>query len=135
MTLRAGMSNEDAMQPMWGQRFGPVQMDLRPTSNHEKPLWGRASALRLAFGPARNFTSADYTGDLVASVRPPRSFTQARGWFFNAAAELPLGARRQVNPGSLADPVADDPANRFFNAAKTGYRSHSDFWFLTPSTS
>ncbi len=53
---------------------------------------GRPSGLRPGFRPARNFTSAGIAGDLVAGVHPPLSFTQAREWFFEGAAELPLGA-------------------------------------------
>jgi hypothetical protein len=75
MALRAAKANEYAAQPMWGKRFGAVGMGLRPTSNHEKPLWGRTSALRPVFWLARNLTSAGKNGDLVAGVRPPRSFT------------------------------------------------------------
>jgi hypothetical protein len=53
-----------ASPPEWGQGFGPVQMDLRSTSNHEN------------------------APDTVSFV-----FNHLRR-AFNGAAELPLGAER-----------------------------------------
>jgi hypothetical protein len=94
-------------KPFVGQAFGPVGMTLRATSNHEKPLWGSPSGLPPAFRPARNFTSAGSTGDLVAGVRPPRGFAQARGRFFDGAAGLLPGAEPYVS-GSAGDLVAGD---------------------------
>jgi hypothetical protein len=74
-------------------------MDLRSTSNHEKPSdppavspWGRPSGLRPGF-------------------RPARSFPVTSGRFFNGAAVLPLGAERHVTAGSAGDLVAGDSAN------------------------
>jgi hypothetical protein len=88
------------MQPVWGQRFGAVVMDL---SVHEQPRktvrcarissWGRPSGLRPGF-------------------RPARSFPVTSGRFFNGAAELPLGAELYVNPRSIGDLIAGFHTNR-----------------------
>jgi hypothetical protein len=82
---RAAKAMKTLRSTSWGQGFGSVQMDLRSTSNHEKPSdlpavssWGRPSGLRPGF-------------------RPARSFPVTSGRFFNGAAELPLGAELYVS--------------------------------------
>jgi hypothetical protein len=62
----------------WGQRFGAVQMGLRPTSNHEN------------------------APDTVSFV-----FNYLRR-AFNGSAELTLGAELDVRPVALANLVAGD---------------------------
>jgi hypothetical protein len=106
-------ANEDAVE----------QVDLRSTSNHEKPSdapaissWGRPSGLRPGFRPARSFTSAGSTGDLVAGLRPPRSFMQARGGF-SMVRRASARPEPYVRSGSTCDLVAGDPPNRVFDRA------------------
>jgi hypothetical protein len=83
------------MQPLWGQRFGAVQMDLWSTSKYEKPFdppaissWGSPSGLPPGF-------------------RPARSFPVTSGRFFNGAAELLLCADLYVLPvaPAISSPV------------------------------
>ncbi len=78
-----------------GQAFGPVQMDLRSTSNHENPRGAGPQACRRA--PARRGVS----GHL--------------GWFFNGAAVLPHGAEL-YQPGGTGDLVAGDFRSPITNA-------------------
>ncbi len=55
-------------------------MGLRPTSNHEKPLWRRPSGLPPDFGPARSFISVPaFTTDRLVGFLHSLS---ARRWSF-----------------------------------------------------
>jgi hypothetical protein len=90
-----------ATDALWGQRSGAVLMDLRSTSNHEKPSdppavssWGRPSGLRPGF-------------------RPARSFSVTSGRFFNGAAGLPPGAELYLSSGARTFPIFHRPLVKF----------------------
>ncbi len=101
---RVARADEGAL-PVWGQGVGPVQMDLRSTSNHEKPSdppavssWGRPWGLSRWTGGPRATTK-----NLVGQAHRP-------------AAEPQLGAELYVRAGSAGDLVAGDQViNRDFD--------------------
>ncbi len=124
-------NRKDAAQPMWGQRFGAVQMDLRSTSNYEKPFdppaissWGRPSGLQPGFRPARSFPVTSgrfFNGVGFARVRArngmkmgfePGGTEPGPRWIFEGAGELPLGAELFVGAAGPAGRIFNGPMNR-----------------------